>query len=174
MDNKELVNFFKDHDYVAKVFEAEDGCTATFPSTETLEGDDNSIICIYQAQRAPLPTGIHYYSTETVHPSFIECPEYSIRILIFQDIMMKTERLGLSTNFIFYYDEEAQELPDKTFIDLVNVPSTAELVSLEEKLAEIFYAAYPDFQREFLDLADKENVSKGYELIQMAFLMEGF
>ena len=53
MDNKELVKFFKDHDYMTKVFEAEDGCTVTFPSTTTLEGNDDSSICIYQAQREP-------------------------------------------------------------------------------------------------------------------------
>ena len=174
MDNKDLVKFFKNHDYITKVFESEDGCTATFPSTESLEGNDNNTICIYQAQRDPLPTGIHYYSTETVNPAFIECPEYSIRILIFQDIMMKTERVGLSPNFIFYYDEDGDELSETTFVDLINVPSSEEFVKLEEKLAEIFYAAYPDFKKEFLELAEKEHVGKGYELVQLAFLMEGF
>ena len=174
MNNKDLVKFFKTHSYITKVFESEDGCTAMFPSTTTLEGKDSSSICIYQAQREPLPIGVHYYSTETVNPAFIECPEYSIRILIFQDIMIKTERMGLSPNFIFYYSEGGNELSETTLIDLINVPSTKELVKLEEKLAEIFYAAYPDFKKEFLDLANKETVGKGYELVQLAFLMEGF
>jgi hypothetical protein len=174
MDNKDLVKFFKKHDYITKVFESEDGCTVTLPSTTTLEGNDDSSICIYQAQRDPLPIGIHYYSTETVNPTFIECPEYSIRILIFQDIMMKTERVGLSPNFIFYYDEDGNELAETTFVDLINTPSSEESIKLEEKLAEIFYATYPDFKKEFLELAETEDVSKGYELVQLAFLMEGF
>lgn len=174
MDNKDLVKFFKNHDYITKVFESEDGCTVTFPSTETLEGNDDGSICIYQAQRDPLPIGIHYYSTEAVNPAFIECPEYSIRILIFQDIMMKTERVGLSPNFIFYYDEDGNELAETTFVDLINVPSSEASIKLEEKLAEIFYAAYPDFKKEFLELAETEDVGKGYELVQLAFLMEGF
>ena len=86
---------------------------------------------------------------------------------------MKTERMGLSPNFMFYYDEDGNELSETTFIDLINVPSCKKSIKLEEKLADIFYAAYPEFTNEFLDLADKENVSKGYELIHLAFLMEG-
>ena len=87
---------------------------------------------------------------------------------------MKTERMGLSPNFMFYYDEDGNELSETTFIDLINVPSCKKSIKLEEKLADIFYAAYPDFKKEFLELAEKEGVGKGYELVQLAFLMEGF
>ena len=177
MDNKALIDFFKKHDYVTKVV-ANDydglGCAVTFPSQEMLDNEKKETICIYHIQEDPLPTGIHYYSSETSSPVFIDCPAYAARIIIFQDILMKTERLKLTTKFIIYYSEQGEELdPELTFIDLIKQPDDEIQVLLEEKLVDIFYAAYPDFTKEFLELADKENVSKGYELIHLAFLMEG-
>ena len=177
MDNKALVDFFKKHHYITKVMTHDlEGlaCSATFPSQKTLGHDNQDTICIYQIEEDPLLSGIHYYSSETTNPVFVECPSYAVRIIIFQDILMKTERLKLSTKFIVYYDEQGEELDsDLTFIDLIKPPDDKKQVLLEEKLVDIFYAAYPDFTKEFLELADKQNVSKGYELIHLAFLMEG-
>ncbi len=177
MDNQALVNFFKEHDYVVKVVASDFdgiGCAVTFPLKKTVDQDEQETICIYQIQEDPLPSGVHYYSSESTKPVFIDCPAYASRIIIFQDILMKTERLKLSTKFIIYYNVEGEELgPDSTFIDLIKPPNDEKQVLLEEKLVDIFYAAYPEFTNEFLDLADKENVSKGYELIHLAFLMEG-
>ena len=177
MDNQALVNFFKEHDYVVKVVASDFdgvGCAVTFPSKKTIDHNEQETICIYQIQEDPLPSGIHYYSSESNKPVFIDCPAYAARIIIFQDILMKTERLKLSTKFIVYYNSEGEELDsDSTFIELLKPPDDEKQMLLEEKLADIFYAAYPDFTKEFLELADKENVSKGYELIHLAFLMEG-
>ena len=177
MDNRDLLNFFEKHDYVTRVMTSDEdglGCTVTFPSQKMLGGDDQETICVYQIQEDPLPSGVHYYTSESFKPTFIDCPAYASRIIIFQDILMKTERLKLSSKFITYYDEEGNKLDsDSTFIDLIKAPFDKDQVLLEEKLVEIFYAAYPNFTKEFLELADKENVSKGYELIHLAFLMEG-
>jgi len=177
MDNRDILKFFEKHDYVTRVVAGDTeglGCTVTFPSQKMLGGDDQETICVYQIQEDPMPCGVHYYSSESFKPTFIDCPAYASRLIIFQDILMKTERLKLSSKFIIYYDEEGNELSsDATFIDLIKAPDNEEQAQLEEKLVEIFYAAYPNFTKEFLDLADKENVSKGYELIHLAYLMEG-
>lgn len=174
MEDQKITQFLKDHHYVVKVFHTEDnGCSAYFPSRYVVEPDVNENVCVYTVQYDDLKPGIHYYSTELNYTSFVECPIYAVRIVIFQDILMKTERLGLSTKFINYFDEFDDELEDATFVDLVDPPEDSESIKLEEKLAEIFYAAYPTFSKEFQDLAEQYGVAKGYELINLAFVMEG-
>lgn len=174
MEDQKILQFFKDHNYTVKVFQGEDnGCSAYFPSRYVVDPDVNENVCVYSVQEDDLRPGIHYYSTELNYTSFVECPVYAARIVIFQDILMKTERLGLSTKFINYFDENDNELEDATFVDLVLPPEDPEAVKLEEKLAEIFYAAYPSFTKEFQELAEQSGVAKGYELINLAFVMEG-
>lgn len=159
---------------MVKVFHAEEnGCSAYFPSRYVIDPDVNENICVYTLQNDDTRPGIHYYSTELNYTSFVECPIYAARIVIFQDILMKTERLGLSTKFISYFDENDNELEDATFVDLIAPPEDPKEVKLEEKLAEIFYEAYPTFSKEFQELAEQYGVAKGYELINLAFVMEG-
>ena len=110
MDNRDLLNFFEKHDYVTRVMTSDEdglGCTVTFPSQKMLGGDDQETICVYQIQEDPLPSGVHYYTSESFKPTFIDCPAYASRIIIFQDILMKTERLKLSSKFIIYYDSSS-------------------------------------------------------------------
>tara|TARA_R110000824_G_scaffold185898_2_gene367008 strand:- start:15513 stop:16040 length:528 start_codon:yes stop_codon:yes gene_type:complete len=174
MEDQKIRQFFKDHQYVVKVFQTEDnGCSAYFPSKYVIDPDVNENVCVYSYQEGDSKPGIHYYSTELNDTSFVECPSYAARIVIFQDILMKTEQLGLSTKFITYFDEDNNELDNVTFVDLVAPPEDPKAVKLEEKLAEIFYAAYPTFPKEFQELAEQNGVAKGYELINLAFVMEG-
>ena len=174
MEDHKIKQFFKDHEYVVKVFQTEDnGCSAYFPSRYVVDPSVNENLCVYSFQEDDLKPGIHYYSTELNDTSFVEYPSYAARIVIFQDILMKTEQLGLQGKFITYFDEEGVELDDATFVDLVDPPEDPEAVKLEEKLADIFYAAYPTFPKEFQELAEQNGVAKGYELINLAFVMEG-
>lgn len=175
MEDRELIQFFKTHDYVVRVYESEDrGCSVTFPSKVATDPEITGVVSVYQIQEGPIQSGIHYYSNDTNNTSFVECPPYASRILIFQDILMKTERLGLSSKFITYHRENGNEFnEDVSFVDIIGPCINQKNIGKEEKLAEIFYAAYPDFTKEFLELSKKEEVAEGYELIHLAFLMEG-
>ena len=175
MEDRDLIQFFKDHAYVVRVYQSEGrGCTVCFPSKIVTDPDISDVVSVYQIQEGSIQSGIHYYSSDTNNTSFVECPPYASRILVFQDILMKTESLGLSSKFISYHRENGNEFNhDVSFVDIIKSCNSQTNRDKEEKLAEIFYAAYPNFTKEFLELSRKEEVAEGYELIHLAFLMEG-
>ena len=87
------------------------------------------------------------------------------RIVIFQDILIKASLWGLSEDFVIYYNEDCEELFETNFTDIVAGPSAEEEVKLENKLATIFYAAFPDFSDDWETVAKENGVEEGYRLI---------
>jgi len=117
--------------------------------------------CIYTINDGTLS----YYSDwyEQIHE--VDCPRYAARIVIFQDILIKASLWGLSEDFIVYYNEHGEELLETSFTDLVNGPTEEEESKLENKLATIFYAAFPDFSKDWEAVAKENGVEEGYRLI---------
>ena len=158
-----MLKFFKNHNYVIKVSPMHDGesCLVMYPpkiiSSPTMEEQ----ACIYTINDGTLS----YYSDwyEEIHE--VDCPRYAARIVIFQDILIKASLWGLSEDFIVYYNEEGEELFETNFIDVVAGPSAEEEVKLENKLATIFYAAFPDFSEDWEVVAKENGVEEGYRLI---------
>ncbi len=138
-----------------------ESCLVMYPPKVVSSPTMDEQACIYTINDGTLS----YYSDwyEQIHE--VDCPRYAARIVIFQDILIKASLWGLSEDFIVYYNEEGEELFETNFTDIVAGPSEEEEVKLENKLATIFYAAFPDFSKDWEAVAKENGVEEGYRLI---------
>ncbi len=159
-----MLEFFKDYDYVIRVGALNDGftCLVTYPSKILEKPVMNEQTCLYTIGDGTLS----YYSDWYKETHEVDCPRYAARIVIFQDILIKASLWGLSEDFIVYHTQDGEELGENaTFTDLIDGPQTEEEIKLENKLATIFYASFPDFSDDWESVAKENGVEEGYRLI---------
>ncbi len=137
-------------------------CLVTYPAKIIDSPSMDEQTCLYTINDETLS----YYSDWYKDIHEVDCPRYAARIVIFQDILIKASLWGLSEDFIVYHDEDGQELSkNASFTDIVVGPITDEEVKLENKLATIFYAAFPEFSEDWEAVAKENGVEEGYRLI---------
>jgi hypothetical protein len=148
------------------------GCMAIFPERLVYNNPIEGKITFYEITNV----GVEYYCSYgdgANKTSSVECPEYSKRILIFQDILKKAFELNISPKLIVCYDENGNKVEDKKFINCLDPPEGADR-ELEEKFAKIFYKHLSNPDMDYSNLARLYEVEQGYNLLTLPFLKKDF
>jgi|LUMV01.1.fsa_nt_gb hypothetical protein len=176
---EQIKNFFKKNDYYVRVFTSPDkkNCIAEFPERTAIKPWIDGKTCLYSIEgdgilyfRSGFPSSkgdLDLVEEKSLH---LDCPAYSRRIIIFNDILKSTLAIGLPISLILFCDSNGEEIPDVGgFVDILTPPETEEDILLEEKLAEVYYMNLSD-SADYSDLAEKNKVEHGYRLLKDSFV----
>jgi hypothetical protein len=175
----EIKNFFKQNDYYVRVSSSRDkkSCMAEFPERTAIKPWVDGKTCLYSIEG----DGILYFrsgfpsiegSLDLVEEKSLQldCPAYSRRIIIFNDILMNTLIIGLPISLILFCDNDGEEISDMaSFVDILIPPENEEDVQLEEKLAEVYYMNLSS-PSDYSDIAKENEVEHGYRLLKDPFV----
>ena len=162
--NLELLNFCKLNDFYVSVkkMPESNGCTVQYPARSCVPPFMDQYHKVYTIGE----DGIYFRGQEDDKPNFLPCPEYCRRVLIFHDISIQCETMGIKHTIISWSVEEDGENVEKCCLDdVLDEPDMSKDIELEERFAELYYMYYKNPFNDYTKTAYDFGVEEGYELL---------
>jgi hypothetical protein len=172
---QEAVKYCTQQDYFISVHKDSDknGCLAIFPSQTIFHNRSEAYSIFYEITNIGLK---YFYTIDGNEPKVteLECPEYSRRVLIFQDLLNRALGLSISTKLILYYNEKGEEVDTEGLISCLNGPVDEHERELEDNFANLFYYFLSNPDKDYSSLAQRCGIGSGYNLLTLPFLRKDF
>jgi hypothetical protein len=172
---QEAIKYCSRRDYFISVHRNPEtnACLAVFPSQTIFHNKIEGCSIFYEITNVGLEYA--YVSDDgRQETNTLECPEYSRRILVFQDILNRTFSMGISTKLILYYDIDGAEIDNEGFASCLNGPIDEYERELENSFSNMFYYFLSNPDKDHSKLAQKYGVGVGYNLLTLPFLRKEF
>jgi len=172
---KEAIRYCSRRDYFVSVHRNPDtnACLSVFPSQTIFRNKIEGCSIFYEITNVGLQYA--YMSDDgKQETSTLECPEYTRRILVFQDLLNRTLAMGMSAKLILYYDAAGVEIDNEGFASCLSGPTDEYERDLEDNFATMFYYFLSNPDKDYSNMAQKCGVGVGYNLLTLPFLRKEF